>query len=236
MLAIRKALGISFALGLIMTLTAILLGNSAHACERTIHADVVALDQQFVWNRLGAAQPQGMIFALRRDVIPMTGSELGPGNAQLRPDKRPRPLVLRMNEGDCLEITFTNLLANAPVDDEQPATRAASIHVNGLQLVNGITDDGTNVGANTPSGLVDPGGSKTYTLYAEREGTHVLYSAGATTGGGAASRDGGMVFDLGDFFAVRFSAGMSILGSVACSDVGAKHTLFPSHQFKRRWA
>src|SRR5574341_1190657 len=170
MLAIRKDLAIKalvsgFALGLIMTLTAILLGNSAHACERTIHADVVALDQPFFWNRLGAYQPQGMIFALKRDVINKTsglslvdGGAEEPGNVELRPDKRPRPFVLRMNEGDCLEITFTNLLANAPVDDEQPATRAASIHVNGLQLVNDITDDGTNVGANVSSGLVDPGG------------------------------------------------------------------------------
>ena len=30
---------------------------------------------------------------------------------KLRSDKRPRPLVLRANEGDCLEVTFTNLLS-----------------------------------------------------------------------------------------------------------------------------
>lgn len=173
-----------FFLGMVMTLVTILLGNSVQtqACERTIKADVVALDQPFFWNRLGVYQPQGMIFALKRDVIPISGSGLTPGNVQLRPDKRPRPLVLRMNEGDCLEITFTNLLANAPKDAGQPATRAASIHVNGLQLVNGITDDGTNVGTNQSS-LVGPGDTAVYTLYAEREGTHFLYSAGATTGG-----------------------------------------------------
>ena len=33
------------------------------------------------------------------------------GNVRLRSDKRPRPIVLRMNSGDCLRITFTNLLS-----------------------------------------------------------------------------------------------------------------------------
>jgi NADPH-dependent curcumin reductase CurA len=36
-------------------------------CTRTITANVVALDQPFFWNRLGAVQPQGMMYALRRD-------------------------------------------------------------------------------------------------------------------------------------------------------------------------
>lgn len=47
-------------MSLIMAFAAVLLGSSARACDRTIKADVVALDQPFVWNRLGAAQPQGM--------------------------------------------------------------------------------------------------------------------------------------------------------------------------------
>ena len=32
----------------------------------------------------------------------------------LRPDKRPRPMVLRMNVDDCLEVRFQNLLAPTP--------------------------------------------------------------------------------------------------------------------------
>jgi hypothetical protein len=39
-------------------------------CARTIRAHVVALDQVFFWNRLGAVQPHGMIFALRHQVVP----------------------------------------------------------------------------------------------------------------------------------------------------------------------
>ncbi|HEX6863803.1 MAG TPA: hypothetical protein VF414_13340, partial [Thermoanaerobaculia bacterium] len=151
----------------------------------TITADVVALDQVFFWNRLGAVQPQGMMFALRRDVVSTDGStSLQFGKVQLRPDKRPRPLVLRMHAGGCLHIKFQNLLRSSRVvtdpnglSAEQPATRYASVHVMGLQLVQSELDDGSFVGTNTSS-LVAPGGSAEYLLYAGREGEHLLYSMG----------------------------------------------------------
>jgi hypothetical protein len=169
------------------------------ACNRVITADVVALDQPFFWNRLGAVQPQGMIFALKRDVVPIDPAKgLVPGNVQLREGKRPRPIVLRMNVGDCLQIRFTNLLNPTPVDEEQPATRTASIRAVGLQLVGSISSDGSNVGQN-PSSLVPPGGSASYTFYAEREGSHLLYSAAANTGG---EGDGGSL-NAGLFGAVN---------------------------------
>src|SRR5215213_7834466 len=156
---------------------------TAHAqtptCNKTVKAEVVAFDQVIFYNRFGSFDPGGMMFALRRDVVPIdTSRPIGPGNVQLRPDKRPRPLVLRVNEGDCLQVTFTNMLdaradvdnlqfANAPakqpyfqgsvtnpedgeVDNgdvklspnDTPATRNASVHVNGLDLVGSITSDG----------------------------------------------------------------------------------------------
>ena len=71
-------------------------------------ANVVALDQVFIYNRRGAFAP-GMIYALERDVV---ADAAAPGGWRLRDDKRPRPLTLRVNEGDCLAIHFTNLLAN----------------------------------------------------------------------------------------------------------------------------
>ena len=186
---------------------------TAQVCERHIKADVVALDQVFFWNRLGACQPQGQIFALKRDVVdvdtgkPCTDVACKPGNVMLREDKRPRPLTLRMNAGDCLSISFTNLInpdrdavrqcpdcvkapgvpANA---DEQVATRDLGIHVIGLQLVETILDDGTWVGTNPAGAVVPPGGHAVYNLYAEREGQHVLYGHGATTGG---EGDGGQI-------------------------------------------
>ncbi|HEX6087314.1 MAG TPA: copper oxidase [Thermoanaerobaculia bacterium] len=176
---------------LLVLATMLLLAGALHAqvfpvpapCTRQIRADVVALDQVFFWNRLGAVQPQGMIYALRRDVVPIS-SALGlvAGNVRLRDGKRPRPLVLRMNVGDCLRIDFQNLLRRRPADEQQPATRTASIHVVGMQLVGSIASDGSNVG-NNPSSLVPPDGSTFYTLYAEREGGYLMYSTAAQTGG-----------------------------------------------------
>ncbi|HEY0730542.1 MAG TPA: hypothetical protein VGD38_20825, partial [Pyrinomonadaceae bacterium] len=158
-------------------------------CERTVKADVVALDQALIYNRLGVINPAGMIYALKRDVVAIDPAKgLVAGNVQLRPGKRPRPIALRMNVGDCLQVNFTNLLAPDPADvnsfaaNNAPATRTASAHVMGLNLVGTIASDGSNVGQN-PSSLVNPGSSATYTYFGQREGSHLLYSTAATTGG-----------------------------------------------------
>jgi hypothetical protein len=176
-----------FSTGIVATLGLLCLSAperlyAAATCARTLTADVVTLDQVFFYNRLGAVNPAGMIFALAQDVVPISGTTLTAGNVKLRDDKRPRPLTLRMNVGDCLQVNFTNLLAPAPVDGEQPATRTASVHVMGMQLVGGIASDGSNVGTNGSS-LAAPGGSATYTFHADREGEYLLYSTAATTGG-----------------------------------------------------
>jgi hypothetical protein len=161
-------------------------------CARVLRAEVVALEQAMVLNRYGAFNPAGMLFALKRDVV-LSGLDdprypdgtaltdetlhLAPGHVRLRDDKRPRPLVLRANEGDCLEVRFHNLLMRSvpeerttgpeqyrgkvpahleapdgvvfPADgssgrelvkatalsNDLPHTRAASFHVNGLDVV-----------------------------------------------------------------------------------------------------
>ncbi len=173
------------AAGLVVALVLSLVPETGAAatCARNLTADVVALDQVYFYNRLGAHNPAGMMFALRRDVR-STGAtpDLVAGEVALRSDKRPRPLVLRMNVGDCLTVNFQNLLSPTPIDGEQPATRTASFHAMGMQLVNSIADDGSYVGTN-PSSLVSPGGHATYTFYAEAEGTYLAYSTAATTGG-----------------------------------------------------
>ena len=75
----------------------------------TIHASVVALDQVIMINRLGAVRPAGMIYALEHDVVPVPpATALSPGHVQLRAGKRPRPLVLRVNEGSvCVSSSRT---------------------------------------------------------------------------------------------------------------------------------
>ncbi len=138
-------------------------------CANVVTADVVAIEQPIFYNRLGTFQPDGKIYALSRDVVQQGSSY------RLRSDKRPRPLVLRVNEGDCLEITLTNRLSDP---------RPAGIHVVGMQWVNGPQDDGSNVGQNGSS-LLTPGNSTTYKLYAEREGGYLLYNTGTMLGGEA---------------------------------------------------
>ncbi|HEY0004027.1 MAG TPA: multicopper oxidase domain-containing protein [Pyrinomonadaceae bacterium] len=166
----------------------------APTCDRTITANVVAFDQVYTYNRFGAFNPAGMMYALRRDVI---GS--GPGNVQLRPDKRPRPIVLRVNEGDCLEVTFTNLLSPTRPNNDSTFTRKASIHVNGLDYVRGASfDDGANVGRNV-STLAAPGDTVIYKWYAAKEGQYLMYSMGAPVGG---EGDGGQP-DLGLFGSIN---------------------------------
>ena len=119
-------------------------------CERTVKADVVALDQVIMYNRLGTVNPGGMIYALKQDVVaidPLKG--IVAGNVRLRSTKRPRPIVLRTNNGDCLRISFTNLLSPTPKShtdpedhfSDQPAPRSAGLHVNGMELVGTIASD-----------------------------------------------------------------------------------------------
>jgi hypothetical protein len=93
-----------------------------------LRADVVAIDHPMVFNRLGAQNVNWMMYALRHDVIdlksqkPLNYSKEGEDlfgevvkrstsrDIALRPDLRPRPLVLRVSEGRYLKVRFTNLL------------------------------------------------------------------------------------------------------------------------------
>ena len=151
------------------------LAVAAPVCSNTITAKVVAFDQIYTYNRFGAFNPAGMMYALAKDVVGST-----PGGVSLRADKRPRPIVLRVNEGDCLSILFTNYLSttrlrsNGSENGDTTKTRYASIHVNGLDYLN-IASDGANVGKNVSS-LVAPGASATYSFYAKKQGQYLMYS------------------------------------------------------------
>ncbi len=151
---------------------------NAEDCTRTIAADVVVFDSPTVFNRLGAQNPNWITYTLRRDAIymnrgnptdldngkPLTmvsksATELI-GNVELRPDKRPRPLVIRSVAGACLDVEFQNLLdlvanPNPPIlaqennidcaadptnefcaldNNDQVAGRCAGFHASGVEL------------------------------------------------------------------------------------------------------
>jgi len=191
------------------------------ACKAgAITAHVVVLDNPTVFNRLGAQNPNWITYALKRDVIAVdsvtrlptgdaAGTKLTAGNVELRPDKRPRPLVIRSVAGSCLTIEFTNLLApvanpnNAQQDnlfnDDQVKGRCAGFHATGTELVDSILDDGSMVGdiagdtinncaaGDVKGSLVGPGKSITYNLYTPHEGAFIINSYGATLGSEASS-------------------------------------------------
>ena len=173
--------------------------QAAISCQRNLVADVVAIDQPLMFNRLGAQNVNGMMFALRRDVVDENevplhkGGAAVPGKVLLRPDKRPRPLVLRVAEGDCLTVNLQNLLDERPNPrkgevvpelqiDDQVTDRHVGFKVTGMQAVNSIADIAANTGRNG-SVLLAPGASGSYTLYAEKEGVFVALSDGAVFGG-----------------------------------------------------
>lgn len=102
-------------------------------------ADVVAIDHPMVFNRIGAQNINWMMYALRHDVTddkgqyPLDHSARGEELFQaarsrhqsrgiaLRPDLRPRPIVLRVPARSYLKVRLTNLLhvrpVATPVDD-----------------------------------------------------------------------------------------------------------------------
>ncbi len=163
--------------------------------QNTVTAHVAALDQPIMYNRLGATQPNGMVFALERDIVPLDNpldqfgndvkllvdpSTLHAGKVRLRSDKRPRPIVLRVNVGSCIQIVFRNLLA--PNSERSPITELettlASIHLMGLDLINSIDSDGSFAGVNSNALVAPDAPARTYTYYAPEEGTFLLYSTG----------------------------------------------------------
>ncbi|HEX2207384.1 MAG TPA: hypothetical protein VHG93_06860 [Longimicrobium sp.] len=146
-------------------------GAQAQSCNIT-EAYVSAIDQPVWYNRLGAHDPAAMMFALDEDVV----WDSHANGYRLRPGKRPRPLVLRVREGDCLRIHLRNRLSPTP-GNNQPGTRDVSIHVTGMQVTGHIGNDGTNVGYSVGVGQAS------YTVYAEKEGTYLLYSTAQNTGG-----------------------------------------------------
>ena len=155
-------------------------------CNRTITADVVALDQVIIYNRFGAVDRHGMIFALSHDVIPrVAGTAIAPGNVRLRNNKRPRPLALRANVGDCLQITLTNLLSTSPSPvgggGTNNGTRTVAFHVNGLEPTSPASE-GLALGVNGASALAATQ-SSTFTYYCTTEGQFAFHSPSSSIGG-----------------------------------------------------
>ncbi|WP_219974643.1 hypothetical protein [Rubrobacter xylanophilus] len=145
--------------------------------------NVVAMEAKIQYNRYGDNDPYGLIYALAEDEAAIRSGE-----------KEPEPLVLRANEGDCLEVRLFNKLTPRFLDhkgaadgDAQPplepvtGTRAGLRVSLNPQLVRYDVrgSDGTAVGYNRDQ-TVAPGDNRLYRWYADDPGKGELGATNLT--------------------------------------------------------
>ena len=131
--------------------------------------DIEAISLPIVYNRFGDHDPNGMLYVLGQD------SERIQREARKRfalpvpqPYEEVRPLVIRANVGDTVQINFENKLE-----------RRASIHVQGLSY-NVLTSDGADVGFNPDSTTSH---RICYTWKADQEGVFLFSDMADTRSG-----------------------------------------------------
>ncbi|MFL5927817.1 MAG: multicopper oxidase domain-containing protein, partial [Gaiellaceae bacterium] len=130
--------------------------------------DVHAIDVDITLNRFGDHDPTGKMYVLGSRIADVRAEETAPlpnrVSIGLREDAI-QPLVIRANEGDCVEITFTNNASGGPF----------GVHLDGLSFDTGSSGDA--VGQNFPSDVA-LGNSRTYRYYVPNsptaEGAHYM--------------------------------------------------------------
>ena len=141
--------------------------------------------------------PEGMVFVLQRDQaavenwhIPLVGDAANgyAGDPAAGRRLRPRPLVLRANAGECVQVTLTNELDPAQMAPLLPQVDPhVSMHAFGVSYAPN-TGDGSSVGHNTDT-TVGVGESITYFWRApSSEGLYLFRDMGMPAG---ANADGG---------------------------------------------
>lgn len=131
--------------------------------------DIEAISLPIVYNKFGDHDPNGLMYVLKQDSerIQRKARELFELPTP-QPYEEVRPLVIRANVGDTVQINFENKL-----------DRRASIHVQGLPY-NVLTSDGANVGLNpdtTTSRQIQ------YTWQADKEGVYLFSDMADTRSG-----------------------------------------------------
>ena len=98
---------------------------TAATADRTY--DVAAINVHVPYNAWGDANPNGMLFVLQgdKDAVRNWHRPLSAPGEKRR--LRPRPLVLRANEGECVQVKLTNELGGGP--RRRPPPRPARVDV-----------------------------------------------------------------------------------------------------------
>lgn len=139
---------------------------------------VAAVQTDILYNKYGDHDPNGLIF------VPLEEME-----QVLCGKYQPKPLILRANVGDWIEVTLHNMLGPAgsipyfaypsvPLDQFYEPSMRVSLNPQFLQY-DAVNDSGINVGFNQREQTVGPGESKRYLWYADQEyGSCILQSFG----------------------------------------------------------
>ena len=142
------------------------------------HYEVAAIQTKLVYNRYGDHDPDGLIFVPLEDV-----------DLALAGKYTPKPLILRANVGDWLEVTLYNLwdpdrpipyldYPTVPLEMNHKPSSRVSLNPQFLKY-DPICDSGINVGYNPKEQTVGIGESKRYFWKADREyGTCIIQSFG----------------------------------------------------------
>lgn len=138
--------------------------------------EITAVQTDIQYNRYGDHDPDGLVF------VPAEEAEL-----VLCGKYQPKPLILRANAGDWIEVTLHNILGpeipyfdypRVPLDQKHRPSNRVSLNPQFLQY-DTISDSGINVGYNNKEQTVGPGESKKYLWHADQEyGACILQSFG----------------------------------------------------------
>ena len=142
------------------------------------HYEVAAVQTNLIYNRYGDHDPDGLVFVPLEDVELLAAGKY-----------KPRPLILRANVGEWIEVVLHNIWDPArpipwfdyprvPLDEPHKPSERVSLNPQFLKY-DPVTDSGINVGYNAQEQTVGIGESKRYLWYADREyGTCILQSFG----------------------------------------------------------
>ncbi len=130
--------------------------------------EVAAIQKDIPYNRNGDHDPDGLIF------VPLEEAE-----EAMYPGYCPKPLILRANAGDWIEVTLHNLFdpkkpipyfdyPRVPLDFKHTPSMRVSLNPQFLNY-DPVCDSGVNVGYNNREQTVGIGESKKYLWYADKE-------------------------------------------------------------------
>lgn len=149
--------------------------NVKFACKkknkRVKKFNIVAIQKDIIYNKYGDHDPNGLMFVRAEEEEAVLNGEI-----------EAKPLILRANAGDLIEVKLTNHLfkkvpeskfPEVPVQRDYPASNRVSLHANLLKY-DVLSSDGTAVGYN-PDQTIGVGETITYKWYADEElGTCLL--------------------------------------------------------------